>query len=51
MPEIKTGKEQPTFCYTELFQSDSHFGYKYPVCILSLQISSLTSFDVYYRQD
>jgi len=30
MSDIKTGEEQPAFCYTELFQSDSYFGYKYP---------------------
>jgi hypothetical protein len=51
MSEIKTGEEQPAFCYTELFQSDSYFGYKYPIRMLPFQISSLTSFDVYYRQD
>jgi hypothetical protein len=51
MSEIKTGEEQPAFCYTELFQSNSYFGYKYPVHMLPLQISSLTSFEVYYKQD
>lgn len=49
--DIKTGEEQPAFCYTELCQSDSYFGYKYPIHMLPLQISSLTSCDVHYRHN
>lgn len=47
---MKTGQWQPAFCYKELFQPDSYFGHKCPICILPLQISSLTSADVYYKQ-
>jgi hypothetical protein len=36
MSEIKTGEGQSAFCCTELFQSDSYFGYKYPICVFPL---------------